>query len=48
MAAAVFDKAGRPEWALTLTGVEQRFRADRRPVLGRLLLEEAHRLSRLA
>ncbi|WP_257422575.1 IclR family transcriptional regulator [Nocardioides carbamazepini] len=48
MAAAVFDKAGRPEWALTLTGVEQRFRADRQPVLGRLLLEEAHRLSRLA
>ncbi|TNM38361.1 IclR family transcriptional regulator [Nocardioides albidus] len=48
MAAAVFDKAGRPEWALTLTGVEQRFRRDRQPVLGRLLLEEAHRLSRLA
>ncbi|MDQ6526116.1 IclR family transcriptional regulator [Nocardioides sp. LHD-245] len=48
MAAAVFDKAGRPEWALTLTGVEQRFRADRQPALGRLLLEEAHRLSRLA
>ncbi|WGX96632.1 IclR family transcriptional regulator [Nocardioides sp. L-11A] len=48
MAAAVFDKAGRPEWALTLTGVEQRFRADRQPLLGRLLLEEAHRLSRLA
>ena len=48
MAAAVFDKAGRPEWALTLTGVEQRFRGERQPVLGRLLLEEAHRLSRLA
>ncbi|MBM7517690.1 IclR family transcriptional regulator [Nocardioides nitrophenolicus] len=48
MAAAVFDKTGRPEWALTLTGVEQRFRRDRQPVLGRLLLEEAHRLSRLA
>ena len=48
MAAAVFDKAGRPEWALTLTGVEQRFRAERQPVLGRLLLEEAHRLSRLS
>jgi len=48
MAAAVFDKAGRPEWALTLTGVDHRFRPDRQPVLGRLLLEEAHRLSRLA
>jgi DNA-binding IclR family transcriptional regulator len=48
MAAAVFDRAGRPEWALTLTGVEHRFRRDRQPVLGRLLLEEAHRLSRLA
>ncbi|WP_436701412.1 IclR family transcriptional regulator [Nocardioides sp. BYT-33-1] len=48
MAAAVFDTAGRPEWALTLTGVEQRFRPDRQPALGRLLLEEAHRLSRLA
>ena len=48
MAAAVFDKAGRPEWALTLTGIDQRFRPDRQPALGRLLLEEAHRLSRLA
>ncbi|WP_408897404.1 IclR family transcriptional regulator [Nocardioides sp. R1-1] len=48
MAAAVFDASGRPEWALTLTGVEQRFRPDRQPLLGRLLLEEAHRLSRLA
>jgi len=48
MAAAVFDKTGRPEWALTLTGIEQRFRRDRQAALGRLLLEEAHRLSRLA
>lgn len=48
MAAAVFDKAGQPNWALTLTGVEHRFRPDRQPLLGRLLLEEAHRLSRLA
>lgn len=48
MAAAVFDPSGRPEWALTLTGVEQRFRPDRQPLLGRLLLEEAHRLTRLA
>lgn len=48
MAAAVFNKSGEPIAALTLTGIEQRFRRDRQPVLGRLLLEEAHRLSRLA
>lgn len=46
MAAAVFDRNGRPGSALTLTGVEQRFRTHRQAVLGRLLLEEAHRLSR--
>jgi len=45
MAAAVFDASGQPNWALTLTGIESRFRADRRPELGRLLMEEAHQLS---
>jgi DNA-binding IclR family transcriptional regulator len=45
MAAAVFDAAGRPAWALTLTGVESRFRPDRRPELGQLLMDEAHQLS---
>lgn len=45
MGAAVFDRAGRPEWALSLTGVETRFRADRRPELGSLLLQKAHVLS---
>jgi DNA-binding IclR family transcriptional regulator len=45
MAAAVFDGDGAPNWALTLTGVESRFRADRQPKLGRLLLDEAHTLS---
>jgi len=45
MAAAVFDAAGAPNWALTLTGVESRFRPDRQAKLGRLLLEEAHALS---
>jgi DNA-binding IclR family transcriptional regulator len=44
MGAAVFDAAGRPAWALSLTGIEPRFRADRRPELGQLLLDEAHRL----
>ena len=42
MGAAVFDAAGRPAWALSLTGIESRFRPDRRPELGRLLLEQAH------
>ncbi|MTD53922.1 IclR family transcriptional regulator [Amycolatopsis pithecellobii] len=45
MAAAVFGRSGEPEWALTLTGVESRFRADRRPELGALLLKEAHALT---
>lgn len=45
MGAAVFDQAGRPSWALSLTGIEPRFREDRRELLGRLLLEEAHRLT---
>jgi DNA-binding IclR family transcriptional regulator len=49
MGAAVFDAAGRPAWALSITGVESRFSAERRPELGRLLLEQAHALtSRLA
>ncbi|HWC78797.1 MAG TPA: IclR family transcriptional regulator [Pseudonocardiaceae bacterium] len=45
MAAAVFDAAGAPAWALTLTGVESRFRESRRPELGALLLREAHALT---
>ncbi|MCU1518926.1 MAG: IclR family transcriptional regulator [Pseudarthrobacter sp.] len=45
MGAAVFDQAGRPAWALSLTGIEPRFRADRREFLGRLLMEEAHRIT---
>ncbi|KAA1422984.1 IclR family transcriptional regulator [Mumia zhuanghuii] len=46
MAAAVFDAAGAPRGALTLTGIESRFRPERQGELGRLLLDEAHRLSR--
>ena len=42
MAAAVFDPAGSPRWALTLTGIESRFLPDRQQALGRLLLDEAH------
>ena len=45
IAAAVFDQNGRPAWALSLTGVETRFKADRRQELGTLLLEQAHVLS---
>jgi DNA-binding IclR family transcriptional regulator len=46
MAAAVFDASGSPEWALTLTGIESRFRPERQAELGRILLTEAHALTR--
>ncbi|MET0302500.1 MAG: IclR family transcriptional regulator [Microbacteriaceae bacterium] len=42
MGAAVFDRSGSPAWALSLTGIETRFREDRRRELGRLLLDAAH------
>jgi len=45
MGAAVFDRAGRPEWALSLTGVEFRFGPDRIAELGRTLMAHAHQLS---
>ncbi|MGB3484207.1 MAG: IclR family transcriptional regulator [Mycobacterium sp.] len=44
--AAVFDRNGQPAWALSLTGVETRFKPERRRELGALLLEQAHQLSR--
>ena len=46
MAAAVFDTSGDPRWAISLTGVESRFREERQPRLGKLLLDAAHALSR--
>lgn len=46
MAAAIFDRGNRPMWALTITGVEARFRPERQKELGRLLLLEAHRVTR--
>lgn len=45
LGAAVFDRSGRPEWALSLTGVGFRFGPDRLPALGRTLLAHAHQLS---
>ena len=45
MGAAVFDRDGQAEWALSLTGVEFRFGPDRLPQLGRTLLAHAHQLS---
>lgn len=46
MGAAVFDPAGRPAWALSLTGIEPRFRPERQEHLGRLLVEEAQAITR--
>jgi DNA-binding IclR family transcriptional regulator len=43
--AAVFNRAGHPEWALSLTGVEFRFGPDRLAGLGRTLLAHAHQLT---
>jgi DNA-binding IclR family transcriptional regulator len=45
MGAAIFNRAGEPAWALSLTGIEPRFRPERQPELGRLLLAEAHRIT---
>lgn len=45
LGAAVFNRAGHPEWALSLTGVEFRFGPDRLAGLGRTLLAHAHELS---
>ncbi|WP_449190974.1 hypothetical protein [Actinoplanes subglobosus] len=41
----MFDRAGSPAWALSLTGVEPRFNGDRTAQLGTLLLEAAHALT---
>lgn len=45
MGAAVFDQSGQPAWALSLTGIEPRFKAERQEELGNLLLAEAHRIT---
>ncbi|GAA3666856.1 IclR family transcriptional regulator [Microbacterium marinilacus] len=46
MGAAVFDERGAPSGAVSITGVESRFRDERRPELGRLLLRAAHEVTR--
>ena len=46
MGAAVFDADERPQWALSLTGIEQRFTPARQREMGALLLEAAHQLTR--
>ena len=45
MGAAIFDRSGRPGWALSLTGIEPRFKPERQKVLGQLLLDEASRIT---
>lgn len=45
LGAAVFDRAGQPAWALSLTGVQTRFRPDREPALGAALLRAAHEMT---
>ncbi|SDS81053.1 DNA-binding transcriptional regulator, IclR family [Pseudarthrobacter equi] len=45
MGAAVFDRSGRPAWALSLTGIEPRFKPERQEELGGLLMAEAHRIT---
>jgi DNA-binding IclR family transcriptional regulator len=46
MGAVVFDRSGQPAWALSLTGIEPRFRTDRQGFLGDLLRTEAALLTR--
>lgn len=45
MGAAVFTNEGHPQWALSLTGAQFRFGADRLPDLTRTLLAHAHELT---
>jgi DNA-binding IclR family transcriptional regulator len=46
MGAAIFDAAGRPAWALSLTGIDSRFKPERQAELGHLLVEQAHVVTR--
>jgi DNA-binding IclR family transcriptional regulator len=46
IAAAVFDAAGRPAWALSMTGLQPRLSRSRRNELGTLVRREAHQLTK--
>lgn len=46
LAAAVFDELGRPQWALSLPGVQTRLGGERSTQLGERLTREAHALTR--
>ena len=46
MGAAIFDATGRPAWALSLTGIDSRFKPERQAELGQLLVEQAHIVTR--
>ncbi len=46
MGAAIFDAADRPAWALSLTGIDSRFKPERQAELGQLLVEQAHVVTR--
>lgn len=43
--AAVFDTSDRPQWALSLTGIEQRFPLERQASLGAALLQASRDLT---
>lgn len=45
--AAVFDPTGKPAWALSVTGIESRFKPERQAQVGELLVQKAHTLSQL-
>lgn len=45
IAAPVFDAGGFPAAALSLTGIESRFKQPRRAELGKMLMQHAHELS---
>lgn len=46
MGASIFDASARPAWALSLTGIDSRFKPKRQAELGRLLVEHAHVVTR--
>ncbi len=43
--ATVFDPSGKPAWALSVTGIESRFKPDRQKEIGEILVQKAHMLT---